>query len=115
MLHGNPPGAASQLQCRPSIAQWSATNFPILSARRAVEGLVESRRLRLEVLSESGTQGGGAPARTIACLTSAQGVGDAIHVAFVAARVFGGPPITSRQRFRLAVQRVARMLEDGIQ
>ncbi len=115
VLNGNPPRAARQPQCRPSIAQRSAMNFPIRSARRAVERHVELRRLRLELLSQSGTQRGGAPARAIACLTSANGLGDASHVAVVAARVFRGPSITPRERFRLAVQGVACALEDGIQ
>ncbi len=61
------------------------------------------------------TQGGCAPARAIACLTSASGDRETVPEGIVVAGVRSGMPVCSRERSGVAVECVALTLKRAVQ
>lgn len=122
MLHGNPPDAGLEVQPRTAIAQRGALDLPTSRPRRAVErrvqvhdGIARTASGIGRISAELSAQRGCAATRPVTCLTSARGDRETAHEGFVIAGVLACASVGSRQRPGVAVERVSRALEGGIQ
>jgi hypothetical protein len=121
-FHGNPPDAGREVQRRTAIAERGALD--LLSSRscgtvergaQVDDGIGMTAREIRRVSAELSAQRRCAAASPVPCLTSAGGDRDTAHEGFVLAGVLACASVGSRQGPRVAVERVARALEGGIQ